>query len=188
MKPTELARWQARVRQGDAILAAESAKDHLLRRALDDSTSALKGALDRLLEATETLRRTRRELGVATERFDGFLQFLPVPTLATSRIGDILDVNPEARDLLNISRHPRGKSLLLFLDDRGSWMTTMKALQVGDSPQRRVVSLRLKDRAAVQTTVCFFLECTDTIRWCLLPLGISQLSPRPRAAHAQTRK
>ena len=174
MRHSALETWKARLRAADAVLAASPKEvgERLATKTLASTTEALRACIQRLEITLGELEAVRESARAAQQEDELLLRSLPIAHITTSRSGEILTANPEAAVVLNTStRHMIGKSLLLFLEDRGFWETTLRSLLKFDAPVRRLIALRPRERARKQMLACVSWLDAETMRWFLLPPG-----------------
>jgi PAS domain-containing protein len=166
MNQIALTTWRGRLLAAEAILAAPSAHERQTKRALADGAAALGGALDALDEALRDLESTRRLLNEERERYDALFAQIPVPTITTSRSGDILDINEAARSLLNTSaRSATGRSLLLYFEDRVTWAAALRSVDEANPIPPTEVTVRPRERAPRQCQASIGACASDVLLW-----------------------
>lgn len=166
MNQIALTTWRGRLLAAEAILATPSAHERQTKKALADGAAALGGALRALDEALRDLETVRDVLDQERERSTALFRQIPIPTITTSRSGDILDINQEARLLLNTSdRSATGRSLLLYFEDRVTWAAALRSVDEANPIGRREVTVRPRERAPRQCQVSVGACASDVLLW-----------------------
>lgn len=165
---------KGRLFAAEALLSAPpgAVNGKLARKTLASTTDALRVSIERLELALAGHERIRAFATAAQDRYDLLLNALPIAAVATSHFGEIAGVNLEAGLLLNTA--PRGligKSLLLFFDERDSWVATLREVQLQDAgvSVRRSAAVRPKERARKQMLARIVRLDDETLQWFLLP-------------------
>jgi len=164
--------WKGRLRAAQAVLDMPlgTVSERVVRKTLASAADALGAAIDRL-ETTARESTSLRDSVKALERqSELLLRCLPIPSITTSRAGEIVALNPTAASLLNTSaRHLIGKSLLLFLEDRDACVAAIHELREPEASVRRSIMLRPRERARKQ--VLSYVACLDEdmLQWFLFP-------------------
>jgi PAS domain-containing protein len=164
--------WKARLQAAQAVLGSpqSAVQEKRLLKVLADTASVLDAAVLRLEESLSALQSAKQTADAERRRYAALFQDLPIAAITTDRFGDIIDLNPAAQTLLNTSeRYASRKSLLLFFDDRLSWMDVLKQLHELDKPILRPVTVRPKERAPKRFRAHVGLSEGDVLRWFLLP-------------------
>jgi PAS domain S-box-containing protein len=103
-------------------------------------------------------------------RYTSLFEDLPIAAITTHRWGEIVDVNPVAATLLNLSaRHAAGRSLLLFFEPRTEWMEVCRRLTTSDERLVRAVRVRPREKAPQRMVAHVRLVDGSLARWFLLP-------------------
>jgi PAS domain-containing protein len=98
------------------------------------------------------------------------LDSIPIALVTTARDGRIVELNPDASDLLSLSRRAAiGRSLLLFFAERASWLDVMRELRDTDPPIRREITLRPREKGPRQCLACVSPAKDGALHWYLLP-------------------
>jgi PAS domain-containing protein len=96
---------------------------------LSTALEELQVANEALQEQLAELRALRTSTKDAVDRADEFAHVLPVAAVWTDRAGVIESGNDAAAQLLNVGHHHLvGKSLMLFITDRGALFTALRSL------------------------------------------------------------
>ncbi len=129
-----------------------------------------------LEDLVETERRAgvaRAEARCADTRTDERFQHLPIACVTTDAQGVILDANPSAAAMLNLSvRCLRDRLLLHFAEDRTGFSHLLKELQRHDDDVRTTVTLRPRERSRRTVAVVIVPESSANPavwQWYLLP-------------------
>lgn len=153
MNRAQLQAWESSLEMAANALDFDGAGPARLRARLRNTTSALRESVEtvrRLFEAVVTLRQ---ELLLEERRGAAIVDNLPTPYLVTSTDGTILRVNKAAAAAVNVSaRALVGRSLLVFLDDRETWMHVLADVTVSEAPTRRAGKLRPRERLQIDVT------------------------------------
>lgn len=168
MNPLVLNTWKGYLQHAEAVLAASPApapKD--ASKALADVTSSLAGALGYVDQLRAELHATQLQLQATAARYEALIRSLPIPVIVTSASGDIVDLNPLAAKLLNISARaaPRRSLLLFFVDDRATWPSALRDLRETDPPLVRVVTLRPREMAPKNIRATVSLAADHSLYW-----------------------
>jgi PAS domain-containing protein len=124
--------------------------------AREDVTEALVAASDSLLQELAAARleceRLRARHSADLADWERVFDLIPCASLFTDSAGLILDANPAASALLNVSiRHLRRRRLLLYTDDRRVFSNLL--LRLNEGPEQAVLRLRPRDRGPVDVDV-----------------------------------
>lgn len=145
-------------------------------------------ALKRVALAEEVGRRQQAEIRCHLERL---VEHLPIPYLLTTVDGGILAANDAAGVALNVaSRMLVGRNLLVFMDDRESWLQALAETAASGSPFRRACNVRPRERiqqsvlASVSTVV---IGSNATIQWFLVA-GAAEMLPDTGMTRASGRR
>jgi PAS domain-containing protein len=163
--------WKGRLRAAEAVLdrPAGQVSEQVVRKTLVSLIDALRGAIDRLETAAHELTSLRDSANAVERRSELILRCLPIPSIRTSRAGEIVAVNPKAASLLKTSaRYLIGKSLLLFLEDRDACVAMLRELRESETAERPI-TLRPKERAKRQALAYVARLDEDTLQWFLFP-------------------
>ncbi|HEX5474501.1 MAG TPA: hypothetical protein VFX12_07575 [Vicinamibacterales bacterium] len=129
------------------------------RRALDEpgdavvdgfqqTLEALDAATEQLGERDARIAELQHALALERSRRENLLAEVPLPCVITAADGVIVQINGRAATLLNGStRGLVGRSMLLFLGDRGSWPLLRATLERGDTPPRETLTIKPRERA-----------------------------------------
>ena len=169
--PIALKAWRGRVDAAQAVLNAQPpAHEKKARRVLAEAASALAAAIERLDRSVAQGQQAAAQAQAERRRYESLFEDLPIAVITTQRWGDIVDLNPVAATLLNLSaRHAAAKSLLLFFDPRTEWMDVCRTLAISDAPLVRAVTVRPRDRAPQRLIAQVRLVEDNLARWFLLP-------------------
>jgi PAS domain-containing protein len=173
---TELNRAQLCAWESSLQLACDALEDPRVGTAR--LQARLRGAMLGLREAVEALKRMAEARDLAQRRhaatwnhLECLVENLPVPYLLTTVVGEILAANPAAGVALNVaSRVLVGRNLLVFLDDRESWLTALGEAAASGSPLRRVCSVRPRERVqqrVVASISAVALASGHAVQWFL---------------------
>lgn len=136
---------------------------------LADTLEQLQVASDELETQAAELGKARAAAVAAEQRFTDLLDVLPCPCVSTTAAGEILEANPSAARLLNVSRqHLAGRPLMLFLSGRSAFQSTLTALAGGSTVvadiqgevrprERRARLVRVVARRLTDDQICWFL-------------------------------
>jgi PAS domain-containing protein len=136
---------------------------------LNDALEELQVANDQLQTQVEELADAKLHARTADQRFAELLEWLPCACVWTSTSGEVLEANPAAAALLNVSaQHLAGRPLLLFMTERAKFSEAMSLLtasagsvvaSVGIRPrERRTRQVQLVGRKRAQDDrLCWFL-------------------------------
>jgi PAS domain S-box-containing protein len=121
---------------------------------MDAALAACDGLLRDLaaaqLDRQQLRARIRTEASVWKRLFDT----MPSAFLLTDCSGVILDANPGASALLNVSgRHIKGRQLLVYTDNRNEFRELLQRLIVADGPVETSLKLRPRERRPIDVEV-----------------------------------
>ena len=141
-------------RSGDECVAS----DAFLDEALDLSNSVLlelAGAEMELKKSRDALHAERRETSALFDR-------MPVAAVMTDAAGVIIAANRRASLLLNVSaRHLAAKPLLPFSQDRTRFLVLLRSLPLNGAASTATVSIRPRERRAVNVDVAIIPRTTS---------------------------
>jgi PAS domain S-box-containing protein len=150
----QLLNWRSSIESAQQALDREHASVAALRGRLTEVTSSLEqclGSAQRLAGMVVNLRRT---VSAEHRRWTALIEHLPTPFVLTTRGGIIIALNRVAARALNVSaRALVGRSLLLFLDDRESWMQLLTQAAAQSEGTTRSATLRPRERLVIPITV-----------------------------------
>lgn len=156
-------------RRAERLAAPEGALVKAALKELADTVEQLQVASDELEAHVAELGRARAATLAAEQRFTELLEVLPCPCVWTTDAGEILEANPSAAGLLNVSRqHLVGRPLMLFLSGRSAFQSTLTALTNGSTVvadiagevrprERRARGVRVVARRLSDDQICWFL-------------------------------
>lgn len=127
-------------------------------RVLSD-VQKLVGELERTLvdlqQAMAQQTELQKQAQVASRRAELLFELMPVPCVILDADGTVLDVNPPAVRLLNVShRHLAGKAFSLFLGgERELFLSRLQAVQQSETGERWPATIRPRERSAVRATL-----------------------------------
>jgi PAS domain-containing protein len=122
----------------------------------EELTEALVAASDSLLQELAAARLECERLGARHSAdladWERVFDLIPCAWLFTDSAGVILDANPAASALLNVSiRHLRRRRLMLYTEDRRVFSNLL--LRLNEGPEQAVLRLRPRDRGPVDVDV-----------------------------------
>lgn len=172
LNPVAVTAWRGRLEAARAVLNSPSlAREKKAQRVLAEAVSALAAALERLDRASAESHKAGLRADAEHRRYSSLFEDLPIAAITTERWGEIVDLNPVAEGLLNLSaRHASGRSLLLFFDERPEWMALCRTLENHEA-QVRAVTMRPRERAPQRLVAHVRLADDHEVRWFLLPGG-----------------
>ena len=114
-------------------------------------------------------RETQREAASRQLLFD----HLPVASVTTDASGAIVNANPAAAALLNVSaKHLRGRLLLHFAEDREGFDRLTRRIQAGGDHVTAILPLRPRERASFLVRALIVgdsAQDTSSSIWFLVP-------------------
>jgi PAS domain-containing protein len=142
---------------------------------LNDTLAACTSLLGDLAEAGRRAEMARAEAQRAAERIDERLQHLPIACVTTDAHGVILEVNPAAAALLNLSvKYLRDRLLLHFAEDRESFSDLLEHVQRHDGDVRVTLAVRPRERRPRRVSLVIVRESVPNPpvwQWYLLPMS-----------------
>ncbi len=138
--------------------ASEPESPRSATRVLSD-VQKLVGELERTLvdlqQAIAQQTELQRQAQVASRRAELLFELVPVPCLIVDSDGTVVDVNPPAVRMLNVSqRHLAGKPFSLFLGgERELFLARLQAVQQSDAGERWPAIIRPRERSVVRATL-----------------------------------
>jgi PAS domain S-box-containing protein len=111
------------------------------------------------------------QAAAVSQRGDRIFELSPVPCLLIDLAGAVVDANPAAVRLLNVSqRHLVGRSFPLFLNgDRDAFLARLTRL--GEDPERSATMLRPRERSAVGVNLVAWRDSADRVFVMLVSSG-----------------
>jgi len=156
----QLQAWETSLGMAATALDYDGAGPARLRGRLRNTMSALRESVETVRRLCETVVALRRELLAEEGRAAGIVDPLPIPYLVTSADGAILRVNQAAAAAVNVSaRALVGRNILVFLDERETWMQVLAEVTVSGIGTRRAGKLRPRER--LQAAVVANLSVCD---------------------------
>ena len=144
---TAVSRLAELQRRADKVTEKQST---VARSALTELASALEElqvANEALQEQFDELKALRASVTNAARTADEFSHVLPVAALWTDRAGVIEKGNDAAAHLLNVGGHHLvGKSLMLFITDRGALFAALRTLCETEQPVAVDVDVTVRPR------------------------------------------
>ena len=123
-------------------------------RELESALHELRVASEQLNVMVDEIAEARSNAAQLEEDFDHFRRLLPVACLLTDRAGHILDANPAAGEMLNVTpRHLVGKPLSLFIVDRDHFFTIVNGLRFSTGTLKTDLAVRPRERKPRKLTV-----------------------------------
>jgi len=97
----------------------------------------------------------QQQAAVASRRSELLFELLPVPCILLDSDGTVVDANPPAVEMLNVShRHLTGKPFQLFLGgERDLFLARLQSLPAGAGGERWPAVIRPRERSAVRATL-----------------------------------
>jgi PAS domain S-box-containing protein len=170
MEMASLNLWKGRLQAAEAVLSAPAPSATVIRKVLKEAVTALSAAVRELVEMLAEVRILRERVGESEELYTSLLQSIPVALVTTARDGQILELNQDAAGLLSLStRAAIGRSLLLFLAERESWLVIMRDMRATDPPLRRAVVLRPLEKKPRSYIASVSPAKDGALHWYLLP-------------------
>ncbi len=149
---------------------------------LDETLAACTSLLGDLVDAERRGEMARAEARQAAERTRERLQQLPVACVTTDAQGVILDANPAAATLLNLSvKRLRDRLLLHFAEDRDGFSALLERVQRDEGDARVTVVVRPRERSRRPVSVVIVRESSadpPVWQWYLLPTSAGA-APQP---------
>lgn len=137
---------------------------------LNDALEELQVANDQLQTQVDELAAARMEARLADQRFDQLFEWLPCACVWTSVAGEVIQANPAAAALLNVSaQHLVGRPLVLFVIERAKFTEALAQLTASGEPIEATIGIRPRERRARQ--VCLVgrkRESDDRVCWFLV--------------------
>jgi PAS domain-containing protein len=117
--------------------------------------SELERTLVDLQQAMAQQTELQKHAQVASRRAALLFELMPVACVILDADGTVIDVNPPAVRLLNVShRHLAGKAFSLFLGaERELFLARLQAVQQSDAGERWPATIRPRERSAVRATL-----------------------------------
>ncbi len=116
---------------------------------LTDALEELQVANDQLQSQIEELAGARFETRAADLRFKQLLEWLPCACVWTSALGEVVEANPAAAALLNVStQHLNGRPLVLFMTERTKFTDAQARLISTAEPIVEMIGIRPRERRA----------------------------------------
>lgn len=114
---------------------------------------------------------SQRAAATAIARANLLFELSPVACLILEPVGVVLDANQAAARFLNVShRHLVGKSFPLFLArDRDDFVQRIQAMRADDAAARWAVTLRPRERSAVECVLVSALDPEGRVLVMLIP-------------------
>jgi len=157
----QLLAWESSLQMASSALAYDGAGPARLRGRLRNTAAALRESVELVRRLVAALAGTRRQLSDEQERLSRIVEHLPIPYLLTTVDGTIVGINAAASAALNVSaRALPGRNLLVFLDDRESWLHLLTQVTVSRVAAQRAGKLRPRER--LQESVMAYLSATQS--------------------------
>ena len=161
----------------------DAAARPLMKRALKELEAAieqLRTANEHLHQQAEQLSATRAYSADVANRFEDFIQAVPVPCVWTDMAGTIAAANDAAAALLNVARARLvGKSLMLFLAERDQYFATLQTLGRGNDNAVLQTVLRPRERKPHPAQVTArLLPSDERVCWFFQPCSPSWRAQR----------
>jgi PAS domain-containing protein len=139
--------------------ASEPAESPRSASRLLSDVQKIVGELERTLvdlqQAMAQQSELQRHAQVASRRAELLFELVPVPCVVVDSDGTVVDVNPPAVRMLNVSqRHLAGKAFSLFLGgERELFLARLQAVQQNDTGERWPAIIRPRERSAIRATL-----------------------------------
>lgn len=132
----------------------------------------LEHTLTDLQQSVARQAELQQQAAVASRRSELLFELLPVPCVLLDNDGTVLDANPPAIEMLNVShRHLTGKPFHLFLaGERDRFLARLQALDDA-AGERWPAVIRPRERSAVRTTVIAAPDPAGRVVVLLVPDG-----------------
>jgi PAS domain-containing protein len=157
----QLRQRASKLRRGDA--AAPSLQDVLVDDLIVTCTSLLQelGGFDLQVQSRRAEAQSERD------RADYLFEHMPAACVSTDDAGRILAANQAAGRLVNVSaRHLKDRLLIHFAQDRSAFSTLVRGLSGHVDGIEATLTMRPRERAAVQIRATVVPEHADsTSRW-----------------------
>jgi PAS domain-containing protein len=140
------------------------------------------------LEAThEGMRRVIEAEGA---RGQYLFEQIPVPSVLTDAVGQIIAANPAAAGLLNVGvKHIQGRLLVHFVEDREAFATLWRGVRLERTRMTATIRLRPKERAPRDVDVVVVPETPENESawlWFLLPSSTARELTRTQPVQRKT--
>lgn len=171
-KRPQITAWTESVRRAGEALQQPAAREARLRARLRHTAFSLTNALEMLTVLFEQIDVAREQVRAHEGRLAGILAHVPCPYVITTPDAAVLEVNPAATQILNMSaRGLLGRNLLLYFDDRDTWARQLAEVSASGTAARRAAVLRPRERVAehVTTHVSVLPFNPDVLQWFIVP-------------------
>jgi PAS domain S-box-containing protein len=150
----QILNWQSSIEAAQRALDRENPSACALRGRLTEVMSQFESCLASAQRLANLVVDLRRTVSAEHGRWTALIEQLPTPYVLTTRGGAIIAVNRAGARALNVSaRALVGRSLLLFLDDRESWLQVLAHAASRPEGTTRSGKVRPRERQAVPVTV-----------------------------------
>ena len=125
-----------------------------LAQVTEDALSAGVAMVLELAQRHGECERLRTEVRSQTQARQHLFDVMPTPCLMTDEDGEILQANPAAGQLLNVSSgRLKGRLLSLFCEDRDAIRTALKDIRFGGAPVGFRLLVRPRERRPIAQSV-----------------------------------
>jgi PAS domain-containing protein len=147
----ELSQLRTRALKLDRLRPAPDAG---LVQVVEEALASCAVLLQDLAELHIERQLLRTEADEQTAAWEHLFDLLPLPCVVTDSRGEILNANPEAGRLLNVTaRRLKGRQLLLFTESREALGALLHQVASAEEPVRASLMIRPRERKAVETVV-----------------------------------
>ena len=144
-----LGRLAALQRRAEKVAGASPSVIRPALKELNDALEELKVANEQLQSQVEMIAIAEARAFDAEARLDEVVSWLPCACIWTNPAGEVIEANPAAATLLNVSSHHLvGRPLMLFVMDRVRFTDALSLLSIGEGSVFATVVIRPRERRA----------------------------------------